>query len=685
MRLARRQPEPLPRHDQIDALLIATRAAAAQTDLDSALEAILDAALGLLGGDEGSIQLVDPASMTLLIVASRGLEAEQKREVLALGQGIAGTVAVTGQPLLLPGAVDIGRFSGHVAKSRKIYSAICVPLRSGNETIGVLSVNKMRPGTSFDDDALRVATLFAETAALAIANARLVHESNRRSVEVEMLRGATIRLAASLDVEEVAATILKETMALAGTDTAFICVTPGDGGPLELARYAGVARDALKAVLAAPGFRRFTPPMGVKVVQDVAADPVLAPLDHNLAGRALALVPLRSSEGRSDGIIGVALEEDADPEVKDLLVAFGIQAGIAVSNAMLHRTVAGREEELTTIITSLDLPIIMIDEDDRFRSINPAAALMFRLSPEFELGQPAAGKLPEDIEEILLGTGEGVDAEIAVAFGSEERVLHITAATANTGRGVGCRVLVCTDVSSQRELERKKADFLAVIGHELRTPLTNIKGYATTLAAHGARLKPETRDEAVRAIVHNGDRLERLIEDLLYVSRVENHEPPLRLAWDDVVALASGVVADVLHRHPDRTIRIDGPGNDLPIYTDRVKVEQILSHVVENAVKYSASDKPVRVAIEGGDDVVRVRVVDEGVGIYSGDLERIFEPFTQVDSTATREHGGTGIGLYVCAMLADALGARIDVESVLAKGSTFTIVLPRKSIDAQRP
>jgi signal transduction histidine kinase len=77
-------------------------------------------------------------------------------------------------------------------------------------------------------------------------------------------------------------------------------------------------------------------------------------------------------------------------------------------------------------------------------------------------------------------------------------------------------------------------------------------------------------------------------------------------------------------------------------------------------------------------------VIDAGVGIYSGDLERIFEPFTQIDSTSTREAGGTGIGLYVCRTLADALGGRIGVESVLAKGSTFTLTLPRKSLDDQR-
>ncbi|HLW16295.1 MAG TPA: ATP-binding protein, partial [Actinomycetota bacterium] len=671
MRLARRQPEQ-PRHDEIDALLIATRAAAAQTELDASLEAILDAALGLLGGDEGSIQLIDPATITLVIVASRGLEPEQKREVLSLGHGIAGTVAVTGQSLLLPGAVDIGRFSGHVPKSRKIYSAICVPLRTGSETIGVMSANKMRPGTAFDDNDLRVATLFAETATLAIVNARHVAEAARRSVEVELLRGATVRLAGSLDVEEVAATILKETMTIAGTDTAFICVTDGDSGPLELARYSGVSRDALRSVLAAPGFRRFTPPAGMKVVADVSADPALSPLARNLGSRALALIPLRTADGRSGGMLGVALEEDADPEIRELLIAFGLQAGLALSNALLYRTVAGREEELTTIITSMDLPIIMIDEDDRFRSINPAAALTFRLSPEFELGQPAAGKLPEEIEELLLGTGEGVDVEIAVAVGSEERVLHVTAATVATGRGPGGRVLVCTDVSSQRELERRKADFLAVIGHELRTPLTNIKGFASTLANHGARLRQEMRDDAAQSILQNSNRLERLVEDLLYVSRVENHRPPLHLAWDDIVAVSADVVGASARRNEGRSILIQGPGNDLPIYTDRVKVEQILTHLIENAVKYSTDDTDVRVRIVPDEHTVRIDVIDAGVGIYSGDLERIFDPFTQIDSTSTREAGGTGIGLYVCRTLADALGGHIGVESVLAKGSTFS-------------
>src|SRR5205807_8064366 len=112
---------------------------------------------------------------------------------------------------------------------------------------------------------------------------------------------------------------LKETMTVAGTATAFIFVTAGDGGPLELARYSGVSRDALRVVLSAPGFRRFTPPQGIKVVADVSADPALSPLAHNLHGSALALLPLRTEDGRQAGKQGVALEDVHDPAVRGIL------------------------------------------------------------------------------------------------------------------------------------------------------------------------------------------------------------------------------------------------------------------------------------------------------------------------------------------------------------------------------
>jgi signal transduction histidine kinase len=670
MRRARKpDPEP-PRDDKVDALLLAARAASAQAtaqgNIEASLDAILNASLGLLRADEGSIQLIDPTTLTLMIVASRGLDSNMQKEVVGLGQGIAGTVAVTGRPLLLPGTVDIGRFTGHIPKERQIFSAICVPLRAGEETIGVLNVDKMAPGTEFGDADLKIAELFAETAALAIANARLVAESNRRAVELETLRGAGLRITASLDVEEVAAATLNEALAIAGTDVGFICLSADEDEPLEVARYAGISREELRAVVAATGFRRLVPAFGAKVVANVRTDPVLAPLAESVEGRALALLNLRTADGRSDGVLAIALEND-DADIRDLLGTFSGQAGLALSNALLHRDIAGHQEELTTIITSLDLPIILVDEQDRFRSISPAAALAFRLAPEFELGHSARGKLPPEVEELVLDTGDTIDEEIMIMIGAEERTVRLTVATSDTGRGAGGRIMVCTDVSLHRELEQKKADFLAVIGHELRTPLTNIKGYATTLAIRGETLQPEIRNEAASTILHHSERLERLIEDLLYISQIDHHRPPLHLEEDDAEAIVSDIVESVGRRRPERIIQIEGIRGELPIYTDRVKVEQILTHLIDNALKFSANDTIV------------VAVHDDGLGIYSGDLDRIFEPFTQVDSSSTRDGGGAGVGLYVSATLADALGGHVEVESVLGKGSTFTLVLPQTS------
>lgn len=683
MRLVRKQLEEPRRDEELEALLVASRAAVEHADLTQALEAILDAALQLVDGDEGSVQMLDKATMTLSIVASRGLDAPARRQVVAVGQGISGTVAVTGQPLLLPSSLDVDRFVGHVHKDRKIYGSLCVPLRAREDTIGVLSLNSMRPGVSFTERDLRLVTLFAETAALTIVNSRLLADTRRHAVELEMLRGAALRLGTSLDLQTVTENALQEALRLASSDAAFICVSIDEGKPLELARYAGLSREALRSVLQSPSFRRLSGPTDVRVVADVSADPVLAPLGPALQGRALALVPLRTADGRSGGVLGVALGRTAGPEVKRLLWTYATQAGLAISNALLHRTVATREEELETIVMTLDLPILLIDEKQRFRAINPAAATIFRLSPDFELGQPVRGKLSPEMEELLLDRDEDATAEAAVGVGADERVFRVNVATVRHGRSTGGRIVVLADVSSQRELEKRKADFLAVVGHELRTPLTSIKGFAWTLAKHGDALKPPVRADAVQTILVQSERLEHLIEDLLYISRVENHRPPLHLVEDDMGAICAGVLAEISRRSPERIIRFEGAAEDVPVTTDRIKVEQILMHLLDNALKYSEEDRPVHVGLTVTEHSVAVAVRDEGCGIYSGDLGRIFEPFTQIDSSSTRRFGGTGVGLYVCATLAEALGGRVDVESVLGKGSTFTLVLPRRSSAGQ--
>ncbi len=685
MKLARRRQaaEPARGHpDELEALLRAGRAVAEGIPLDRALEQILDAAIRLVRADEGSIQLLDRATLTLGVAAARGLGPEEQRQRIALGQGISGSVAAAGEAVLLPSAIDIDRFIGHVPKSRRIYASICAPLRTRGEMLGVLNVNQMRAGKTFSERDLRLISLFAENAAQAIAAARQGEDARRHALEVEILRGAMVRLGTTLDLPALAETILQESLTLAASTAAFVVVAPADDAPPNLVRFAGLPREAIRAVLDRPGLRHLRIPAEVRVIGDVPADPAFAPLGPSLDDRALALVPLRASDGHLGGLLGVAIDRAAAPEGTRILGTYGTLAGLALANASLHAAVSTTAAELETIVRALDLPIMLVDGDGTFRTINAAAALALRLSPEFEVGQSAHGKLPPEMEALILNRGDDLSAEVAVRIAGEERAYRITAATVG-GNGSATRIAAFTDITSVHELEQHKADFLAVIGHELRTPLTSIRGFAWTLAKRGETLPEDVRAEAIRSIVVQSERLERLIEDLLYISGIERGRPPVKLGWEDANDICNAIIAEVSRRRPDRMIRPALSSREEPIYTDRVKVEQILSHLLDNALKYSGEDTFADVHLTSGEHWVSIAVVDEGVGIYSGDLGRIFEPFVQVDSSSTRSAGGTGVGLFVARTLADALGGRIEVESTLGKGTTFTLILPRRMPDPQ--
>lgn len=664
--------------DELAAFLEASRAANETTELAARLDVILAAALRLLGGDEGSIQLLDETGAALQIVAARGIPDEViATSRVPVGQGISGQVLATGKALLLPSAVDVQRFAGYVEKERQIHGAVCVPLRGRGRTLGVLNIDIMAAGRRFTEHDLHLATLFAENAALAIQNSKLLSDAERYAHELEGLRGASVRLAMSLNIEEVGDAALGEALSLADSTAGFLVLAGGVGRALELARYRGLSRAGLRDVIGTPGFRTCFERPDAIVIRQVSTDPVFAPLAPDLGKARLALVPLRSAEGSAGGLLGVALPSGEDPRVIRTISTFALEAGLALTNAMLYREILTREEELETIVFSVPLPILLVDDHGLFRAINPAAAETFRISPDFELGQPARGKLPKPIEEMLLDESDDVLREIILAADGDPRSFRARASRVSVGKARGGRVLVLDDVTAERELEQRKADFLAVIGHELRTPLTIIKGFSSTLRRRGHEMDEEARTDALSRVAVQAERLERLIEDLLYVSRIETARPPLHVAWDDLVEVCTYVIDEFRRRDLTRPITLRSPIPQAPLQMDRTKVEQILYHLIDNALKYSEAGTPVTVELTPADEELRITVVDRGMGIFSGDLPRLFRAFGQLDSRSTRRHGGTGVGLYVCKTLVDSLGGRIWADSTLGKGSKFSFTIPK--------
>lgn len=231
-------------------------------------------------------------------------------------------------------------------------------------------------------------------------------------------------------------------------------------------------------------------------------------------------------------------------------------------------------------------------------------------------------------------------------------------------------------LEQEKELGRLKDDFVAVVSHELRTPLTSIQGYLKTMLQLGSGLDEEQQRSFLEAADRQSDRLRRLIEQLLSVARLESHAEPLTLTPVAVEQVARHVVDELRASAHGHTfdLRFD-PSLPL-IETDEAKVHQILSNLVENALKYSPPD--TRITIRGarmGDGVV-VSVEDEGRGIPEEAQERIFDRFYQVDSSATRSVGGTGLGLYICRKLSDLLGGRLWLERSGPEGTVFRLWIP---------
>ena len=170
-------------------------------------------------------------------------------------------------------------------------------------------------------------------------------------------------------------------------------------------------------------------------------------------------------------------------------------------------------------------------------------------------------------------------------------------------------------------------------------------------------------------------RLERLIENLLYVSRISDSDT-LHLERDDIVTTIQGILEEFRARESARTFNLNTPAN-LPVEFDRDKTDQILFHLIDNACKYSEPNSPVTVEVQDLQDEVKISVIDKGVGILSGDLPRVFDRFHQVDLSSTRRHGGTGVGLYICKRFVEAQGGKINVQSAWGKGSNFTFTIPK--------
>ena len=227
-----------------------------------------------------------------------------------------------------------------------------------------------------------------------------------------------------------------------------------------------------------------------------------------------------------------------------------------------------------------------------------------------------------------------------------------------------------------QELDKMKSDFVAIASHELRTPLTAIHGYVKTLVKGFDTMSRADAVKFLETISRQSDRMTRLVEDLLLVSKIEGGGVRLVPEESRLTALVDGVVESLGPEQRAR-LEVDVADDGLPVVMDPHRVDQILRNLVGNAMKFSPPDSAVTLRSSAGDGHVTFVVTDRGGGIPEAEQARIFERFHQASEILTREAEGAGLGLYITKQLVEAMGGTISVRSTVGEGSTFTVVLPR--------
>jgi signal transduction histidine kinase len=532
--------------------------------------------------------------------------------------------------------------------------AAAEPIRAGSRVLGAVVV-----GGGMQSVEVTPLSLFADATALV-----LLRQPVAAGAAVPELLDTLSLVASSMDTATTMGHIFDAATRMFGATSGFCALA--DGTTMRIAAYRGLEQDSLVAASRLPEFRTLLADGDVRV--DSPTNPAVAELSR--LGEFAVSVPLGVGGQPSLGRLVLFLAEPPDPARAQLLSSFARNVSLSVRAASLYRRIEDHEEQLASMVHAMANPVVVVDEAGKVLELNGASCELFRLSAAFEVGQPVAGRLGHAGLEAMLGPGADRAEEVVLPspIDGEPRVYRATVRRMRSadGRALG-RVLVLDDLTTEREADAIKADFVAVIGHELRTPLTVMKGYVHTLVKRHDTLSEEKRAQALGAVQQNLVRLERLIEDLLFISSVEQRRCKVDLESCDIAAL--------LTERADDRVTVRMPRKAIEMLVDQPKLDQVVHHLLDNALKYSEGQVVLELVDQG--DQVEVSVTDSGPGIYSGDVPQLFERFRQLDGTSTRQHGGVGIGLYLSRRVVEALGGRIWCDSRLGVGSRFAFTLPK--------
>jgi GAF domain-containing protein/two-component sensor histidine kinase len=653
-------------------------------------QAIADGALRLLKATAVHLFSFDAESDMLQMVAvsaAPGFEEvgqpTPRREGLTMQVAHRGQAVVVNDPENDPAFAPITRATA--AQGAK--AIVGLPLQVRGRVLGVMNVLFHIPHTIVDNE-VRILGLLADQAATALENARLFQTEERRARQLAVVNRVGLDITSILDLDQLTQRVVEAIRDAFGYYYVGVAMVEGDsivlrasvGGDVPGWTASGVRHPIGEGIVGAAATSG-----ELILAGDVSLDPRYLPIPEITQTRSELALPLKA-KGTVLGVLDVESERANAFGEEDLavLTALASQLSVAVENALLYEAQAQyaaslearvaertadirREQERTiTILNSVADAVLVTDLDGAIVLTNPVAETL--LLEDQQAGQP--GRLQDWLRELspaLIAPKidiAGRTMQAAVAYISED------------DRKVG-HVIVLRDITLLEEVDRLKTQFVTNVSHELRTPLTNVKLYLGLFQ----KGKPEKREQYLITLQDEVDRLERLISDLLDLSRLERDRQSVT---HDVIDLA-GVLRHVLTtlgpqaEAKRQTLLLELDATPLWMPADRNHMIQVFINLTANAINYTPAGGQAKLkasfAERDGRKWVVVAVSDNGIGIPDEDRDRVFDRFYRGQAEHF-EVRGTGLGLSIVREIVNQHSGQITLESRLGKGSTFTVWLP---------
>lgn len=368
----------------------------------------------------------------------------------------------------------------------------------------------------------------------------------------------------------------------------------------------------------------------------------------------------------------VNLDEPLDNDTYDELAPFLTR--IAKQKRQLSKNLAklrSKQEELTIITNNMNEGMVLLNGHQNVLFINESAAKIFGFDAKDVIGKNILTvDRAQEVQDLLqkvaaAGSGEGL-------YEKDQRFYQLSGSSVN---GSGSVILIY-DVTEKMAAEQMRREFSANVSHELKTPLQSILGYAEIMK--NGLVKDEDKQRFLERIHAEAENMIELIQQIMELSRLDENKSVGDFIDVDLYAMAQNIAARLKYKADKRGITLDVAGSNAVVCGVQSVLSEVVYNLVDNAIKYNKDNGSISVKVADGADEVTVSVSDTGIGIGAADRERVFERFYRADKSHNKETGGTGLGLSIVKHGVLYHKGRVDLESELGKGTTITIVLPKK-------